>query len=544
MASAFLSIRLASFLAVPLVYWLVNILNYSQAGKTTTLGVFAILAMASWRLASPPVSKARAIALDTAVALPFFLILAIEAFLRDYFGTGPDDALVTEAVFSTNSNEAAEFFLQNSWAIAKHLGLLAASVAFFALAVWFSAHRFDISTARDRARRRRFAILAAVSAGIFLIAHFNPSLRRADPLLYLPLRYAKWHDSLEATRDLQQKLAMTESDPKLQSMVCTSCDKRTVIFVLGESTTRLNWSLYGYPRRTTPEIESISSDLIKFDDVITGYPGTEGSLKYIFTPATIQEPDLWMTQPDLLTMARRAGYKTFWLSNQGTRSGIISIFASHADVAEFTNKGSSRGEGSYDEILLPVLQRALDDPAPKKFIVLHMLGAHPVYHFRYPETFARFDSTVDDVTRQLLNEGRAFWAVILRNEYDNAMFYGDHFLRKTLEMARKDAPDQPITWMFAPDHGEDVAHYTNFVGHNHRVNAMYEVPMLLWTSPHADVRATDHRALASRPYQLDVLDNSLLGLMKIAGPYYSSHDDIVSPTFRPRKRTINGLPYR
>src|SRR5512133_3800890 len=105
-------------------------------------------------------------------------------------------------------------------------------------------------------------------------------------------------------------------------------------------------------------------------------------------------------------MAKKAGYKTFWISNHGTRSGIISLFASHADVVEFTNRGGSRGEGSLDEVLMPSFEQALDDPAPLKLILVHMLGGHPAYNFRYPKAYARFDGVDDSVSRELKNQGR------------------------------------------------------------------------------------------------------------------------------------------
>jgi heptose-I-phosphate ethanolaminephosphotransferase len=542
--SSFIAFRAAAFFAVPLVYWLADVLNYDQAGKTAVLGSFAILALSSWRVANPE-SAARRVWVDTAVALPFFIILAIEGFLRSYFGTSADDSMVTEAVFNTNSGETSEFIAQNIRAIFEHLGLLAISLGFFAVAMRFSARRLASARAfeADPARRRRFVIGATVCGAIFLIGHFNPSLRRSDPFLYAPLRYAKWHHDLELTRDLQRTLLSAQDDPDLNSVQCPKCGSRTVVFVLGESTARADWSLYGYSRETTPELEQVSSDILKFDDVISGYPGTEGSLKLIFTPATIEQPDLWMTRPDVLTIARRAGYKTFWLSNQGTRWGIISIFASHADVVRFLNRGSSRSEGSYDEVLLPEFQKALDDPAPRKFIVLHMLAAHPAYNFRYPEEFDHFGSADDRITRQLLGEGRAFWAVILRNKYDNAMTYLDHLLRTTLDMTRNDAADQPAAWLFAPDHGEDVAHISNFVGHNHRAREMWEVPMLAWISQNFGLQAIGRKTLQSRPYQLDVLDQSLFGLMGITSHFYDPREDIFSPHFRPRRRLMNGLPY-
>lgn len=317
-----------------------------------------------------------------------------------------------------------------------------------------------------------------------------------------------------------------------------------MVFVLGESTTRLNWSLYGYPRETTPRLQAVADELIVFRDVITGFPGTDGSVKQIFTPATLREPNLWAKQPDLLTMAGRAGYKTFWLSNHSTdRHGAVSIFASHADVIALTNQGGSRGEGSYDEVLLPEFQRALADPAPRKFIVLHMLGAHPAYHFRYPESFAVFDDTDDEVVQQLRGQGRAPWAVMMRNEYDNAMVYMDHLLRETLDMARAHAARAPTAWLFAPDHGEDVAHYTNFVGHNSRVRSMYEIPLVFWSSDGFGSGSIERDILCARPYQLDELDNALLGLLAVRGDYYDATGDLFSPEFRPAARVVNGLPY-
>lgn len=543
--SAFLALRAAAFLVVPLMYWWADFLNYSQAGKSALLGIFPVLALSAWRASQPSLATVRGMAWDAAVALLFFFILALQAFLRDYFGAQADDLLVIEAIFNTNSAEAGEFFLLNLRAIGRHAALLGAAVCLYGALAWYSGRRFSTSLGASAtsgslapARQRRLRMIAAVCTAIFLLLHFNPTMRRADPLLYFPLRYAKWHKGLEQTRALQAELAATLDHPDLQSMQYVGDGPQTVVFVLGESATRRNWSLYGYPRPTTPKLESVSQDLVKFADVVTGYPGTDGSLKQILTPASIAEPELWKSQPDILTMAKRAGYKTFWLTNHGTRSGMISIIASHADVVEYTNRGSSRGEGYYDEVLLPELQKALDDPHPLKFIVVHMLGAHPAYHFRYPKAFSRFDAD-DQVARELTAAGRASWAVLLRNQYDNAMLYADHLLHASLEMARRAATAHPVAWLYAPDHGEDVAHYNNFAGHNPRVPAMYEVPMLAWASEGFGL----NESAAERPYQLDVLDHTLLGLMRISGRYYDPRNDVLSKDFRPKPRYMSGIPY-
>lgn len=526
---------------MPFAYWLADLLHYGQAGKAALLGGLAVLAVSAWRESRPGSAGARGWRWELAVAAPFLFILAMEAFLRDHFGVGHDDTLVTEALFSTNSDEAAEFALANGRALLKHAGLFAAALLTFGVMLRLS-NRYPGAPGATPGRSRSGLWPVWVFGGLFLLVHLNPTMRRADPFLYFPLRYAKWQHDLVLTRDLQQQLAQTQNDPGLASVRYAGPDQRTVVFVLGESGTRLNWSLYGYPRPTTPRLQEVAHELLVFADVITGYPGTNGSLKQIFSPATIARPELWMTRPDILIVARRAGYKVFWLSNHSTdRSGPVSIIASHADVTRLTNRGGSRSEGSHDEVLLPELQRALDDPAPRKFIILHMLGQHPAYQFRYPEPFARFGGAEDAVSRALRADGRAFWAVMQRNEYDNAILYSDHVLRETLEMTR--ARGGAAAWLFAPDHGEDVAHYSNFVGHNSRVRAMYEVPMVFWASAAFGAAPAGEAGLRARPYQLDVLDHTLLGLLRIDGDFYDPASDIFSSTFRPAARTMNGVPY-
>ena len=202
----------------------------------------------------------------------------------------------------------------------------------------------------------------------------------------------------------------------------------------------------------------------------------------MLTPATLAQPDLWLTKPDVLIMAKKAGYKTFWLSNHSTdANGDVSIFVSHAEKIVLANKGGSRGEGSYDEVVLPALEEALRDPAPRKFIVLHLLNAHPAYYFRYPKSFARFNDADDEVTKTLKAAGRKFWAIKMRNYYDNAVLYADHVLKRSLDLCR--ASGQRLAWIYVPDHGQDAAHNTNFSGHNARARSQYEILMIFWRSP-------------------------------------------------------------
>ena len=82
-----------------------------------------------------------------------------------------------------------------------------------------------------------------------------------------------------------------------------------------------------------------------------------------------------------------------------------------------------------------------------------------------------------------------------------------------------------FAWLYVADHGQDVSHNDNFSGHNHKVEEMWEVPMLLWNSngyfqegksiPPADVS-----------YQADRIENSVLSLLHIEGNYYKKEFDL------------------
>jgi len=531
--------RIAAFSSVAAVYLLLGWLNWSMGLKLELLGTTALLAVSAWTTRNGYESKAgKSLVLLTGAC--FFVALGFHAFLRDFFGLAPDDEYVATALFASDQSEATEFVQQHALQLAKHvLSVLLAFGAFGSVVWWKPAAAKQTG---DSPRRRGAWIPAVFFSMVFLLLHLNPTLRKQNPVLYFPIRYSGWKNDVETTRRLQAVTAVANNDSGLVSLGCADDQPRTVVFVLGESITRLNLPLTGYPRNTTPELDSLGSELIWFPDVVSSDYSTTPSVQKMLTPATLEQPNLWRTKPDVLVMAKKAGYKTFWISNHSTdANGQVSIFASHADVLVLANKGASRGEGSYDEVVLPYLQTALGDPAPRKFIVLHLLNAHPAYYFRYPKSFARFNDADDAVTKGMKAAGRRFWAVRMRNYYDNAVLYTDHVLKRSLDLCR--VSGQRLAWIYVPDHGQDAAHTSNFSGHNARSRSQFETLMIFWRSPSFPAPAVDAGALRTRPYQTDVFDHTLLGLLNISGDYYDPKRDIFSEQFEQVARTIRGTPY-
>src|SRR5262245_11987516 len=538
MTALLISGRVGLFVLVPALYFLLGWLHWQLGGKLALLGAFAVLAASAWTIRDGYETRlGKSLVLLTSGC--FFAMFGFHAFLRDFFGVGPNDNNVIPALFSANKSEIAEFVQQYARPLAKHVFVaLLALIIFGSLVWWKPAPKKHTDDAPWRPAWKS----ALAFSMIFILLHVNPSLRNQNPVLYFPMRYSAWKERVESMRQLQASMATAAIDPGLNSLRCTDPDPRTVVFVLGESITRWNFPLSSYPRNTTPELDSLGKELIWFPDVVSSAPSTIPSLEKMLTPATLASPDLWLTKPDVLIIAKKAGYKTFWLSNHSTDGyGRISIFASHADEIVLANKGGSRGEGEYDEVLLPSLEVTLRDPAPRKFIILHLLNAHPAYFYRYPNSFARFNDADDTVTKNLKAAGRRFWAIRMRNYYDNAVLYTDHVLKCSLDLCR--ASGQRLAWIFVPDHGQDAAHNTNFSGHNFRARSQYEILMMFWRSPSFPAPAVDVAVLRARPYQTDVFDHTILGLLGICGDYYDPRGDIFSEKFEQQPRTIGGQPY-
>src|SRR5512141_2755630 len=142
------------------------------------------------RRGRPPSRRGRGIWWEILVAAPFFALLAIQAFLRDYFGVAHNDEIVVEALFNTNGGEAAEFLLHNSRGIAKHFALLVLFLLLYGPLLRVG-NRILPSTgpviargegerpAGNRARLRPL-FLPLLFLALFLLLHLNPTMRQDD----------------------------------------------------------------------------------------------------------------------------------------------------------------------------------------------------------------------------------------------------------------------------------------------------------------------------------------------------------------------------
>ena len=342
------------------------------------------------------------------------------------------------------------------------------------------------------------------------------------------LQYRKQLGSMQALLDKNKKLPPITN---LQDRDATL--PATLVLVIGESTNRQHMSLYGYPRQTTPRLDAIREQLIVFDKVVSPRPFTIESLEQILTFADQENPDLSLQKPSLMNMMKQAEYKTYWITNQQTiskRNTMLTNFSKQMDVQHYMNHSRAQNSREYDANVFKPFREVLADDAPRKFIVVHLLGTHMKYDYRYPPEFARFNDR-NGIPAAISDD-----KVAAINAYDNAVLYNDYIV-STLQETLKARNERSLMVFFA-DHGEDVYDTPphNFLGRNEEkpTMAMYAVPMLMWLSP-AWQASIDHdfRALTQRPYSLAHFIHTWSDIVGLRHDEFVPEKSLINTAFAP-----------
>ncbi|MFY9075088.1 phosphoethanolamine transferase CptA [Malaciobacter mytili] len=284
----------------------------------------------------------------------------------------------------------------------------------------------------------------------------------------------------EVLANMEELLTQNSNLPPVENLKNLSIEEEnTLVLVIGESTNRNRMSLYGYKRDTTPRLNSIKDELVVFKNVYSPRPYTIEVLQQALTFADEKNPDLYLTKVNLLNIMKQAGYKTYWITNQQTqtqRNTMLTTFSKIADEQIYLNNNRRQNSSSYDEVVLEPFNKVLNDTLiKKKFIVVHLLGTHSRYDYRYPENFAKFDGLK---VSPLLNEKQTN----SYNSYDNAVYYNDYVVSNLISSVK--ALNTSASLLYLSDHGEEVFDEVNLekMGRNEGAptSAMYSVPFIIY----------------------------------------------------------------
>lgn len=335
-------------------------------------------------------------------------------------------------------------------------------------------------------------------------------------------------------------------------------DSVNIVVLVGESMRKDYMHCYGYPLKNTPAQDSLiaSGDMVRFSDVIASAAWTTGSVSSAMTfyregGANRQ----WYQYPSLPMVMSRAGYYSYWISNQESQGNAIQPIATIAGTSDSVSYAKIRAVGDWNSAmdleLLKLLPKKNIVPQGKKalFQVVHLIGSHTPYAGRSNREFGPF--TTKDLPATLPNgmptpKSEAKRAVL--RDYVNSIRYNDEVVRRIVAHFS----DKPTLLVYFSDHGQALYENPDKPDYyEHEVSRQgLSVPLFVYMSPslrkmHPEIYERVVKA-KDRKIMNDLFSNSLCGLLGIRLKYYEPEYDYFSDEYNNnRVRSVigyNGKP--
>jgi heptose-I-phosphate ethanolaminephosphotransferase len=160
------------------------------------------------------------------------------------------------------------------------------------------------------------------------------------------------------------------------------------------------------------------------------------------------------------------------------RNTMLTNFSRQTDEQVYLNNSRAQNSREYDGNVFEPFQRILKEPGERKLIIIHLLGTHMKYEYRYPPEYEHFKD----------RSGLADWVENSQleavNTYDNAVLYNDFVVSSLIESLAKTKSNGML--LYFADHGEDVydspGHKVLGRNEGKPTVPMYTVPFFLWQS--------------------------------------------------------------
>ena len=311
---------------------------------------------------------------------------------------------------------------------------------------------------------------------------------------------------------------------------CSSVPEALYTVIIGESHSRRRSSLYGFPVENMPRLKQLfqQKKIFRFDNAVTPHVMTHLAMPGLLT---LQKKNThgFSGAVSIMDLFRKAGFKVWYIYNQMPDSEDDLPFLAAAKRADVFISLSGRRR-SHDGEAGKIFDELLHEPAPLKAVFIHLRGNHWEYGKTFPESFRHFKypAGADRQTKLL-------------TDYDNSLYYLDHFLAGVIRTAGKQKKNSFI--LYLPDHGESLYEEENFAGHTDLfpTAASAEIPMLLWLSENyarPELREKIRRSL-EKPFISSDLPHLLLELSGVDSQLFIPERSLLNEAYSARPRLVS-----
>lgn len=353
--------------------------------------------------------------------------------------------------------------------------------------------------------------------------------------------YFRVRDYIRERTQIQQAAAIIQKYNFHARRLKTPSGKEVYVLVIGESARPDHFGINGYTRDTTPELSKISN-LVSFRNAVSPWAATRLAVPVMIVGQSEESLRAPLDHASIIALFKQAGFKTYWISNQaplGLHDSIITVHAYEADEVVYTNATTMEHKGTFDDALIPVFSRFLDEPVEKQFFIIHMMGSHLAYANRYPERFDRFRPSLQSNPKQDNSE-------TIGNSYDNSILFTDHVLARIIRSLQADNTIESAVF-YSSDHGQNLpTESCSTAGHGHRTEYDYRIASLLWlsdayTQANPDALMNARKRIEAPLYSAGVI-HTLADLAQIRYSDFKPHESWVSNTWVPAPRRTNIVP--
>ena len=295
----------------------------------------------------------------------------------------------------------------------------------------------------------------------------------------------------------------------------------TIILVIGESANREHMSAFTKLNEdTTPwEKQMVNQPgFYFFDKAYANFPNTIMAVTQALTSTNQYNKKKLSEAVDVINIAERAGYNTYWISTQ-EKSNVseagITVLANQADKTVWLKK-------QPDEYVLEILKTI---PAEENnFIVIHLMGSHFRYDLRIPPEF------IEEMRwKPYGKDKKEIW-------YHRSLTYTDRVLQDIFTYSQKRFPLQSM--VYVSDHGEDME-YTHTA--KPFKFSMVRIPLWIYLSPQYR-KAYPETSSALEKHQHTAFTNDLtyelmVGLIHCQPPHYQKEYDISNEAYNLNRDT-------
>ena len=323
-----------------------------------------------------------------------------------------------------------------------------------------------------------FSVITFILIPAYLYVNFSRekeiqtrALFEDDPLLWtqvvvsskFPIVYNDVAIFIVYFRERQRIRTLLSQDKEMPSSIFSDSDAKSVdriYLIIGESSFRGHYSLYGYDVKTTPFLDSLktNTDQLHYYNAISPAPITRDAIRFSLSFGSPVNKDAFFTKKNIIDLAKDQGYETVWISNQervGSFDNYTGMLASTAEEIFFQTKHELYRK---DLDLIAELD-VYSKPQKKQFIILHLQGSHMPYEYR--------SDSIDEKAIPLHTTENI-------TKYDRTIHYTDRVLKDIYEYSVRN-DEQSLIYYFS-DHGECIGKGHGFM--NEGVE-QFEIPLIV-----------------------------------------------------------------